>query len=64
MPLAACGDSAREEKTSVRREDRQEAGIVPKKTARAAEQGRPDVAERRSGWKARQSAFDTTRLVF
>jgi transposase len=39
-------------------------GRCRKKTAHAAEQQRPDVAERRSEWKARQSVFDPARLVF
>jgi hypothetical protein len=34
------------------------------KKAYAAEQQRPDVAERRSEGKAKQSGFDTDRLVF
>ena len=35
-----------------------------KKTAHAAEQDRPDVAENRRVWRARQPALDPTRLVF
>ncbi len=35
-----------------------------KKTLRAAEQARPDVAERRALWRARQVGLDPERLVF
>jgi len=35
-----------------------------KKTLHAAEQDRPDVAEARQHWKAKQALLDTTRLVF
>jgi transposase len=38
--------------------------LCRKKTAHAAEQQRPDVAQRRSEWKAKQSDFDTNRRVF
>ena len=39
-------------------------GSVSKKTTRAAEQDRPDVAHRRRLWSQRQSTFDPERLVF
>lgn len=35
-----------------------------KKTARASEQERPDVARKRERWKARQGSIDPHRLVF
>ena len=35
-----------------------------KKTAHASEQERPDVAERRTAWRAEQQGFDASRLVF
>lgn len=35
-----------------------------KKTAHAAEQDRPDVAEARTAWRARQHRLDPKRLVF
>jgi transposase len=37
---------------------------VQKKTAHAAEQDRPDVAERRREWSERQPGLDPARLVF
>jgi len=37
---------------------------VEKKSARAAEQDRPDVAAARSAWRARQVGLDPARLVF
>jgi transposase len=39
-------------------------GMTLKKSLRAAEQDRPDVAFRRERWKARQAAVDPARLVF
>ena len=39
-------------------------GLRRKKTAYAAERQRPEVAEQRSEWKAKQAELDTTRLVF
>ena len=39
-------------------------GWVVKKTAYAAEQDRPDVAQRRKEWKNKQGTFQTSRLVF
>ena len=39
-------------------------GSVSKKTAYASEQDRPDVARRRTQWKARQASVDPKRLVF
>ena len=39
-------------------------GMTFKKSLRASEQDRPDVAFRRERWKARQAAFDPARLVF
>ncbi len=39
-------------------------GISFKKTVRAAERDRPDVAAARAAWKARQAALDPERLVF
>jgi transposase len=42
-----------------------EAGIVvQKKTIHAAEQDRPDVAQRREDWKAQQPRLDAGRLIF
>jgi transposase len=38
--------------------------LCREKTAHAAEQQRPGVARRRSGWKAKRSDFDTNRRVF
>ena len=38
--------------------------ITFKKTLRAAEQARPDVAEARERWKAAQASFDPKKLVF
>ncbi len=35
-----------------------------KKSLHASEQDRPDVAEARENWKARQTSFDPSRLVF
>jgi hypothetical protein len=35
-----------------------------KKSLRASEQDRPDVALQRERWKARQAAVDPARLVF
>lgn len=35
-----------------------------RKTARASEQERPDVARKRERWKARQASIDPRRLVF
>jgi hypothetical protein len=35
-----------------------------KKTLRASEQDRPDVARRRAGWKKHQRWIDAERLVF
>ena len=35
-----------------------------KKSLHASEQDRPDVAEARENWKARQASFDPDRLVF
>ena len=40
------------------------AGSALKKTAHAAEQDRPDVAEARATWRERQKEFDPARLVF
>jgi transposase len=37
---------------------------LQKKTLRAAEQDRPDVAERRATWRAKQLGLDPRRLVF
>ena len=37
---------------------------VQKKSLRASEQDRPDVASRRKRWKARQATIDPKRLVF
>jgi hypothetical protein len=37
---------------------------VQKKSLRASEQDRPDVARRRERWKARQATIDPSRLVF
>jgi hypothetical protein len=45
-------------------DDPPETEALPKKTAHAAEQQRPDVAKGRSEWKAKQSDFDANRLVF
>ncbi len=43
----------------------QEAGpLLQKKTIHAAEQDRPDVAERREEWKAEQPDLDAGRLIF
>ena len=39
-------------------------GSASKKTLRAAEQDRPDVAEARQKWKADQPDFDANKLVF
>jgi transposase len=39
-------------------------GVTFKKSLRASEQDRPDVARRRERWKARQAAVDPARLVF
>jgi hypothetical protein len=39
-------------------------GSVSKKTLRAAEQDRPDVAEARQKWKADQLGLDARKLVF
>ena len=39
-------------------------GLSFKKTALASEQERPDVARRRTRWKARQGRIDPRRLVF
>lgn len=39
-------------------------GSASKKTARASEQDRPDVARKRARWKARQGSIDLKRLVF
>jgi transposase len=38
--------------------------VTFKKSLRASEQDRPDVARRRERWKARQAAIDPRRLVF
>jgi transposase len=38
--------------------------VTFKKSLRAAEQDRPDVARRRERWKARQATIDPRRLVF
>jgi transposase len=35
-----------------------------KKVLRASEQDRPDIAERRAAWRARQADFEPERLVF
>ena len=39
-------------------------GSASKKTARASEQQRPDVARKRARWKARQGSIDLKRLLF
>jgi hypothetical protein len=39
-------------------------GVTFKKSLRASEQDRPDVAFQRDRWKARQAAVDPARLVF
>ena len=39
-------------------------GSASKKTARASEQDRPDIARKRARWKARQGSIDLRRLVF
>jgi hypothetical protein len=39
-------------------------GLSFKKTSRAAEQDRPDVARKRRRWKAHQNKIDAARLVF
>jgi transposase len=39
-------------------------GLASKKTVRAAEQQRPDVARRRAWWKKYQGRLDPKRLVF
>jgi hypothetical protein len=39
-------------------------GSVSKKSRRASEQDRPDVARRRAQWKKYQGRLDPTRLVF
>ena len=39
-------------------------GVTFKKSLRASEQDRPDVARRRERWKARQATIDPRRLVF
>jgi hypothetical protein len=39
-------------------------GSASKKTAHASEQDRPDVAEARRAWRARQGRLDPRRLVF
>jgi transposase len=39
-------------------------GSASKKTVRAAEQERPDVAQARAAWKADQSSLDPRKLVF
>jgi transposase len=39
-------------------------GITFKKTLRASEQDRPDIARRRTRWKAHQGRLDPKRLVF
>ena len=42
----------------------QHEGVTFKKSLRASEQDRPDVARRRKRWKARQATIDPKRLVF
>jgi hypothetical protein len=42
----------------------QHEGVTFKKSLRASEQDRPDVARRRERWKARQARIDPRRLVF
>jgi hypothetical protein len=42
----------------------QHEGVTFKKSLRASEQDRPDVARRRKRWKARQATIDPRRLVF
>jgi transposase len=42
----------------------QHEGVTFKKSFRASEQDRPDVARRRDRWKARQARIDPRRLVF
>jgi transposase len=42
----------------------QHEGVTFKKSLRASEQDRPDVARRRERWKARQATIDPSRLVF
>jgi hypothetical protein len=37
---------------------------LQKKSVHAAEQDRPDVAERRAAWRVSQAGFDPTKLVF
>jgi hypothetical protein len=39
-------------------------GVTFKKSLRASEQDRPDIARRRERWKARQAMIDPRRLVF
>ncbi len=39
-------------------------GSASKKTVLASEQERPDIARKRSRWKARQGSIDLKRLVF
>src|SRR5262249_17826376 len=38
--------------------------VVQKKTVHAAEQDRPDVADRRAAWKSDQGGLDPARLIF
>src|SRR5271167_1483411 len=42
----------------------QHEGVTFKKSLRASEQDRPDVAKRRERWKARQATIDPRRLLF
>ena len=42
----------------------QHEGVTFKKSLRASEQDRPDVARRREQWRARQARIDPRRLVF
>ena len=42
----------------------QHEGVTFKKSLRASEQERPDVARRRERWKARQATIDPRRLLF
>ena len=42
----------------------QHEGVTFKKSLRASEQDRPDVARRRELWKARPATIDSRRLLF